>query len=192
MWGSQATLWLFAECAEPCPLQDPRPGLPSLSLRPLCHDTVTQYLHRSGQTVNIADSQQHCYTAIKQQSHPTVDWSSSHQEDLWQNVLRRLGLGWDIWGHSVIQNQLTLIVLLCHQLGLFSDNLTKRVFFWQIEKWKWGIQPMNILPIPPLAWLTLAGIKWLVRGFSGWSTSEHQPKTRGLTSRYWTVWFCHD
>ena len=101
-----------------------------LSLRPLCHEHVTQYLHRSGQTFNIAVSQ-HCYTAIKQSSQSTVDGSSHQEEDLWQTVLRRLGLGRR--GHGVIQNQLTLIVLFCHQLGLFLSTYHASLLLSQID-----------------------------------------------------------
>ena len=81
---------LFAECAEVWPLQDPGPEFPSLSQTSLsrhCHAIFAQIW------ANSQYCRRHCYTAIKQSSHPTVDWSSHQEEDLWQTVLRRLGLG---------------------------------------------------------------------------------------------------
>ena len=119
--GSQAIVCVFAECAELWPLQDPGPEFPSLSQTSLsrhCHAIFAQIW------ANSQYCRQHCYAAIKQSSHPIVDWSS-HQEDLWQTVLRRLDLVRDIRGHCVIHNQLPLMVLLCHQLRLFCYLLTQ-------------------------------------------------------------------
>ena len=126
--GSQAIVCVFAECAELWPLQDPGPEFPSLSQTSLsrhCHAIFAEIW------ANSQYCRQHCYTAIKQSSHPTVDWSSHQEEDLWQTVLRRLGLGRR--GHGVIQNQLTLIMLFCHQLGLFLSTYHASLLLSQID-----------------------------------------------------------